>query len=237
MWEKKLLVKFLNNWEEYWRGSSPINTDLQVLLLEKTIRITSGGYAQSKKIDNFNSTVGYWYYQATAADLSGIKKPRILVLGFGGGTIGMLLKKKYPQAIIDGVEIDPKMIELGKSYLDLKEGDFNIFIEDAMSFLKKTKEKYDYICVDLYIGSKTPEEIDSEAFYQRVKKILNAGGQVSVNRIYERGSRLERLDLFSAGEKEYKKFLKLFSKLFKTTKVVEVPSQFFSKNYIFVGGI
>lgn len=237
MWEKKLLVSLKNDWQEKWAGSTPFNSDLQVIAGKDNLRLVSRGYAQSKKIEDVNLYEEYWHYQAEAVDLSSIKNPRILILGFGGGTVGTLLKKKYPQATVDGVEIDPKMIELGKSYLDLKVQDFNIVISDADSYIKKTKEKYDHICVDLFIGPQTPKEVDSESFYERLKKLLTKKGQVSVNRLYEKAGRWERLDLFNVGEKEYKRFLKLFSKMFKNTKVIEVPSHFFSRNYIFVGGI
>lgn len=237
MWGKKLLVKIPGNWEEKWSGSTSLNSKLQVIKDNKAVKLVSSGYTQSKKAEENAQNDGYWQYQAEAVDLRTIPNPKILILGFGGGTVGMLLKQKYPQASVDGVEIDPKMIELGKTYLDLKGQDFNIFIGDALTYIKKTKEKYDLICVDMYIGVETPPEIESEEFYERVKKLLNAGGWVSVNRIYERSGRLERLDLFSLGEKKYNKFLKLFSKMFKNTKVIEVASHFLSKNYIFVGQI
>ncbi len=58
----------------------------------------------------------------------------ILVLGLGGGTLAKLLRKKYPDAKITGVEIDPIMIELGKKYLDLDKYNIDIKIADANNF-------------------------------------------------------------------------------------------------------
>lgn len=81
----------------------------------------------------------------------------ILILGLGGGTLAKLLRKKYPDAKIIGVEIDPIMIELGKKYLDLDRYDIDIKIIDAFKFLKNSKQKYDLLIVDTYLGDKVVE--------------------------------------------------------------------------------
>mgnify|MGYP001568130972 FL=1 len=81
----------------------------------------------------------------------------ILILGLGGGTLAKLLRKKYPNAKITGVEIDPIMIELGKKYLDLDKYNIDIKIQDAFKFLEKNTKKYDLIIVDTYLGDKVVE--------------------------------------------------------------------------------
>ena len=70
----------------------------------------------------------------------------ILILGLGGGTLAKLLRKKYPNAKITGVEIDPIMIELGKKYLDLDKYDIDIKIEDTNKF---KFDEYDLVIVDM----------------------------------------------------------------------------------------
>mgnify|MGYP001601230053 FL=1 len=81
----------------------------------------------------------------------------ILILGLGGGTLAKLLRKKYPNAKITGIEIDPIMIELGKKYLDLDKYNIDIKIQDAFKFLEKNTKKYDLIIVDTYLGDKVVE--------------------------------------------------------------------------------
>lgn len=80
-----------------------------------------------------------------------------LILGLGGGTVSKLLRNKYPDAKITGVEIDPLMIELGKKYLDLDKYDIDIQIVDAFVFLKNNRKKYDLVIVDTYLGDKYVE--------------------------------------------------------------------------------
>ncbi|KKR44389.1 MAG: hypothetical protein UT76_C0005G0015 [Candidatus Woesebacteria bacterium GW2011_GWB1_40_12] len=43
-----------------------------------------------------------------------------LILGLGGGTVAKLVRKKWPEAKITGVDIDPIMVELGEKYLGLR---------------------------------------------------------------------------------------------------------------------
>ena len=81
----------------------------------------------------------------------------ILILGLGGGTLAKLLRKKYPNAKITGIEIDPIMIELGKKYLDLDKYNIDIKIQDDFKFLEKNTKKYDLIIVDTYLGDKVVE--------------------------------------------------------------------------------
>lgn len=101
----------------------------------------------------------------------------ILILGLGGGTLAKLLRKKYPNAKITGVEIDPIMIELGKKYLDLDKYNIDIKIEDTNKF--KFGE-YDLVIVDMYSGDNFPKEFESEEFLKKLTKFKT----VIINRLY-----------------------------------------------------
>ena len=83
----------------------------------------------------------------------------ILILGLGGGTVAKLLRKKYPNAKITGVEIDPIMIEFGKKYLDLDKYNIDIKIADARKF---EINNYDLVIVDTYLGDSYIETTGSE---------------------------------------------------------------------------
>ncbi|MEW5901408.1 MAG: hypothetical protein AB1715_08115 [Acidobacteriota bacterium] len=79
---------------------------------------------------------------------------RALLIGGGaGGAIRELLK--YPDLEVDYVELDPGIISLSQRYLDeeeknsLGEERVYLFFDDGRSFLRKTKEKYDLIILNL----------------------------------------------------------------------------------------
>lgn len=111
-----------------------------------------------------------------------------LILGLGGGTVAKLVRKKWPEAKITGVEIDSLMIELGKRYLDLDKFNIDIKITDAHEFLThhsslKTNE-YDLVIVDLYQGDRFPDEFESENYVHLMRTVLSSSGIVIFNRLY-----------------------------------------------------
>ena len=122
---------------------------------------------------------------------------KILILGLGGGTLSKLIKNKWPEAKITGVDIDPIMIELGEKYLDLQAN--KILIQDAS---KVVSGKFDLIIVDLYNGDKFPEKFESEKFI----KSLSKNKLVIFNRLRYKDKKEE-------AEKFGKKLQKYFSKV------------------------
>lgn len=115
------------------------------------------------------------------------KKPEIkncLILGLGGGSSAKLARKAYPDANIVGVDLDPIMVELGKKYLQLDSCQVDIKIEDAFSFVAKSKQKFDLILIDLYQGKQTPEEFTTVEFARLVDKNLAPDGMALFNKLY-----------------------------------------------------
>jgi len=109
---------------------------------------------------------------------------KILILGLGGGTIASLVRKKWPESEIDGVDVDPVIIDLGNKYLGLKKHSVNQIVADGFLFLENNKTKYDLICVDTYQGDSYPEKFESPDFLRLVKKSLSKNGLSVVNRLY-----------------------------------------------------
>ncbi|HBP39736.1 TPA: hypothetical protein DD450_02545 [Candidatus Woesebacteria bacterium] len=113
-----------------------------------------------------------------------------LILGLGGGTVVKLIRKKYPNVKIVGVEIDPLMVKLGNTYLGLEESKVDIKIQDAF---KLTKGIFDLIIVDTYCGNKFPKKFESEKFLNNIKKILSNHGLVIFNRLFYKDNRKDAL--------------------------------------------
>lgn len=122
----------------------------------------------------------------------------ILILGLGGGTLAKLLRKKYPDAKITGVEIDPIMVELGKKYLELDKYNIDIKIEDTNKF--KFGE-YDLVIVDMYSGDNFPKEFESDEFLKKLTKFKT----VIINRLYFGDKRPDTVRFGNKLEKLFKK--------------------------------
>ncbi len=164
--------------------NSPINGEISVIEQFGQRKIVIGGLTQSGPMaeEVWERGIKKLIKKNIHRDLN---ESNILILGLGGGSLVKLLTKYFPGAKITGVEIDPIMIDLGKKYLELlKFKNLKIKIIDANEFSKKTKDKFDLIFVDSYIGDKVPETLQTEMFLNNLKKILKNKGMIVFNRLY-----------------------------------------------------
>ena len=110
-----------------------------------------------------------------------MKPEHTLILGYGGGTVAALMRKIWGDCKITGVDqekYDSKFIEYKMKIMDAKK-----FLWDATTPAFKdyvfAKEKYDYICVDLWNGKQVPEFIFYAEFAVRLMEISK--GMVALN--------------------------------------------------------
>ncbi|MFA4833800.1 MAG: fused MFS/spermidine synthase [Patescibacteria group bacterium] len=91
--------------------------------------------------------------------------------------------KKYPEAAIDVVEIDPRLAELAKKYFNLKENQrLNIYHEDGRTYLNRTQKKYDVIFGDAFTSRYSlPYQLTTQETAQKKYDILNDDGVVILN--------------------------------------------------------
>ena len=71
---------------------------------------------------------------------------RILVIGLGGGNIPMFLRKHYPDAHIDVVDVDPQIIALAKRYFNFSDdSSLHVYAQDGRTFITQVQKPYDLI--------------------------------------------------------------------------------------------
>ena len=99
---------------------------------------------------------------------------KVLVLGYGLGSITQILNQQYNiNCHYTAVEIDPVVIDLAKRYGFLPgQSKIDIFCVDAYEFLKSEQDKYDLICVDLFIDDTVPENAESDTFLHNLSRLL-----------------------------------------------------------------
>lgn len=162
-----------------WEGSSKYNNKIKVVKgLGLGTYIQVNGLTQSGGIveDIWNKTIRH---------LKGLKTEvgSVLILGLGGGTLVKVIHKYFKNAKITGVEIDKKMVDLGKKYLDLK--DVSIIIDDAINY--KSKKVFDLVIVDLYTGDEYPKKFETVSFI----KTLSRHKVVIFNRLYYKEKKIK----------------------------------------------
>jgi len=109
----------------------------------------------------------------------------VLILGYAGGTIGKLFHTFTPEGMtihIDGVEIDPTVTELSKTYFGVTEEERDIYNMDGRSFLYTTEKDYDIIIVDAYSQEiYIPPHMITVEFFEQLREALTTEGVISFN--------------------------------------------------------
>ncbi len=107
---------------------------------------------------------------------------RVAILGNAAGTTARALDVYYPDAEIDGVEIDPAVSRVGREYFGLAEQEgTTVHDADARPFLRSTDELYDLIVVDAYHQPYVPFYLATREFFALVREHLAPGGIVALN--------------------------------------------------------
>ena len=82
---------------------------------------------------------------------------------------------------IDGFEIDPKIVQVGRNYFDMNLPNLNVIIGDGRWGLEQSPQKYDLICVDAYRPPYIPPHLTTREFFQIAADHLNPNGALAIN--------------------------------------------------------
>lgn len=101
--------------------------------------------------------------------------PSVLILGYGLGLMGALVSRLRPAATIYGVERSRRLAAEARRHLP---PNAELFTEDAVSYLERTRRRFDLILDDCFVLRGTdairPRELRGHA--DLVRRRLGAGG-------------------------------------------------------------
>ena len=104
-----------------------------------------------------------------------------LIIGLGGGTSAKQLTAGYGAIPIDGVEIDPEIVRVGREYFDMNEPNLNVIVNDGRYVLRTTTTTYDLIAVDAYEQPYIPFQLTTQEFFTEVNNALSPTGTAVMN--------------------------------------------------------
>lgn len=123
------------------------------------------------------------YFNVLPNFINSIKPKKILIIGLCGGTIAEQLSYFFPKEVeIDGVEIDPKIIDVAKKYFAVNTETTKIYNSDGRMFLQNNSKKYDLIIVDAYAQELyIPWTLTTKEFWSLVRDGLSSEGIIAIN--------------------------------------------------------
>ncbi len=173
-WEKDLLFEgeSIYNYLQVKDNSDSVILSTNVLFGVQSIM---------KKDDGLTGM--YYDYALAAPVIAGVMEketPKVLILGMGTGTFAKQCSRYFPNSLIEGVEIDQKIIDLSREYFEAPDS-IPVATYDGRAYLNVNKEKYDVIMVDAYQDITIPFQMSSVEFFTMVKEHLTEDGVMVVN--------------------------------------------------------
>jgi spermidine synthase len=103
------------------------------------------------------------------------------IIGLAAGTTSRELFAVFPRVKIDGVEIDPLIVEVGKRYFNMENPNLNVIVQDGRWALERSTEKYQVISIDAYRPPYIPWHMTTVEFFQSVRAHLTEDGVMVIN--------------------------------------------------------
>jgi len=160
----------------------------------RALRFGRDGVRQSLVKRGDPEYLGLPYARTVMTGLALCDDPRrILVVGLGGGTLPAFLRKRYPEAAIDAVEIDPEVVFVAKQYLGFREdARMRVHVADGRKFIEDVAQPYDVIFLDAFGSDAVPPHLTTREFLAAVRRAVAPGGVVignvwarEANRLYD----------------------------------------------------
>jgi len=161
----------------------------------------------------------YWDYFLAApyfnAGFTPQKLHRVAIIGLAAGTIAHQFTKVYGQVSIDGVEIDPSIVDVGRKYFAMNEPNLHVHIQDGRTYLETTQAQYDVVAIDAFQQPYIPFQLTTREFFSTIRSHLSSTGVVALNTAHT-----------THDYRLVQAFVNTMSKVFPSVYVFDVPGTF-----------
>jgi len=106
---------------------------------------------------------------------------RMAIVGLAAGTTARQAAAVFPEIAIDGIEIDPEIVEVGRQYFAMDLPNLNVIIQDGRWGLENSDATYQVISVDAYRPPYIPWHLTTREFFQSVYDHLSEDGVMVLN--------------------------------------------------------
>lgn len=105
----------------------------------------------------------------------------LAVIGLAAGTIPKQFSQVFGPLPVDGIELDPAIVQAGRDYFALNDPNINVIVGDGRYELNRLPGRYDVITIDAYKVPYIPWHLTTQEFFQEVRDHLNEDGVVAIN--------------------------------------------------------
>ncbi|MFQ3534831.1 MAG: fused MFS/spermidine synthase [Aggregatilineales bacterium] len=113
------------------------------------------------------------------------KIERLCVIGLAAGTISTQYTDIFGEGLhVDGIEIDPAIVEAGRRFFGMNQPNLRVIVEDgrfALNRLAQEGARYDVIAIDAYRVPYVPWHLTTVEFFSQTRAALMPQGVVAIN--------------------------------------------------------
>jgi spermidine synthase len=131
-------------------------------------------------------TFGTWdYFMAApyfnAAPHTPAAVQSLALVGLAAGTIAQQYTAVYGPLPVDGMEIDPGIVAVGRKYFAMTEPNLNVIVQDGRWALTHSTRRYSVVGVDAYRLPYIPWHLTTREFFATARAHLTADGVLVIN--------------------------------------------------------
>ena len=105
----------------------------------------------------------------------------LAIVGLAAGTISKQYTAVFGPLPIDGIEIDPAIVEAGRRWFDMNEPNLNVIVEDGRWALAHSPNTYTVVAVDAYRLPYIPPQLTTVEFFSEARAHLSETGVLVIN--------------------------------------------------------
>src|SRR5512139_264878 len=158
------------------------------------------------------------FFNAPPYDMSRVK--RLAIIGLAGGSIARLYTDLYGPLPIDGIEIDPKIVEVGREYFGMTQPNLDVIVGDGRAAIANSAQRYDVIALDAFRVPYIPWHLTTREFMQELRAHLAPDGVIAIN-VGRTRTDYQMVDAIA----------KTAAEVFPSVHVIDVPGSFNSIVY------
>ena len=168
-----------------WRHDEG-NTCYEVRSAGATIRLYTNGAFHSQYNPRHLFTGGIWDLLVVPAFYHPLKRPKILILGVGGGAAIHLFNQLFEQPTITGIEYDELHLKIAREFFGCDAKTAELIHADAYHWIEKHSQKYTVLLDDLFVDGPDDPVRPKAVTRQRIEQLscrLTADGVLIQNHL------------------------------------------------------
>jgi spermidine synthase len=108
----------------------------------------------------------------------------VLFIGLGGGSSPKRLWRDFPDLRLQGVELDPVVVDVAYRFFELpRDPRLKIAVDDGRRYLERNERRWDAILIDAFFADAIPFHLFTSEFLELASSRLNPGGVILTNTI------------------------------------------------------